>query len=47
MDFLSIYFSLGLVILGSMILLWLLSLTLKNASIIEKTSEFIPWFHKQ
>ncbi|OGO67417.1 MAG: hypothetical protein A2Z49_02015 [Chloroflexi bacterium RBG_19FT_COMBO_56_12] len=35
MDFLSIYFTLGLVILGLMILLWLLSLLLKNSSIVD------------
>jgi steroid 5-alpha reductase family enzyme len=35
MDFLSIYFTLGLVILGLMILLWLLSLMLKNSSIVD------------
>ncbi len=35
MDFISIYFSLGLVILVLMSLLWLLSLALKNASIVD------------
>jgi steroid 5-alpha reductase family enzyme len=35
MDFLQIYFTLGLVILGLMTLLWLVSLALKNSSIID------------
>lgn len=35
MDFLSIYLILGLVILGLMIVLWLLSLALKNSSIVD------------
>ena len=35
MDFLSIYLNLGLVILGLMILLWLVSLALKNSSIVD------------
>ena len=35
MDFLSIYLTLGLVILGLMVLLWLLSLVLKNSSIVD------------
>lgn len=35
MGFLSIYLNLGLVILGLMALLWLVSLTLKNASIVD------------
>ena len=35
MEFLSIYLTLGLVILGLMTLLWLLSLALKNASIVD------------
>jgi len=35
MEFLSIYFILGLVILGCMTLLWLISLVLKNSSIVD------------
>jgi len=35
MGFLSIYFTLSLIILGLMILLWLVSLTLKNSSIVD------------
>ena len=35
MDFLSIYITLGCVVLGSMILLWLVSLLLKNSSIVD------------
>jgi steroid 5-alpha reductase family enzyme len=35
MDFLSIYFIVGLVVLGLMTLLWLLSLALKNSSIVD------------
>jgi steroid 5-alpha reductase family enzyme len=35
MDFLSIYLILGLVILGLMTLLWLLSLALRNSSIVD------------
>lgn len=35
MDFLSIYLTIGLVILGLMTMLWLLSLALKNASIVD------------
>lgn len=35
MEFLSIYFTLGLTILGMMVLLWLLSLALKNSSIVD------------
>ena len=35
MNFLSIYLTIGLVILGLMTMLWLLSLALKNASIVD------------
>jgi steroid 5-alpha reductase family enzyme len=35
MNFISIYLILGLVILGSMVLLWLASLALKNSSIVD------------
>ncbi len=35
MNFLLIYLNLGLVILGLMILLWLVSLALKNSSIVD------------
>ena len=35
MDFISIYLTLGLIILGLMILLWLVSLALKNSSIVD------------
>ena len=35
MDFLNIYLTLGLVVLGLMALLWLLSLALKNSSIVD------------
>jgi steroid 5-alpha reductase family enzyme len=35
MDFLSIYFTLGFIILGLMTLLWLVSLALKNSSIVD------------
>lgn len=35
MDFLSTYLALGLMILGLMTLLWLVSLALKNASIVD------------
>ncbi|OGO60882.1 MAG: hypothetical protein A2032_07445 [Chloroflexi bacterium RBG_19FT_COMBO_49_13] len=35
MDYLSPYLTLGLVILGLMVLLWLLSLALKNSSIVD------------
>jgi steroid 5-alpha reductase family enzyme len=35
MEFLSIYLILGLIILGLMTLLWLISLALKNSSIVD------------
>lgn len=35
MDFLSVYLTLGLIILGLMSLLWLVSLALKNSSIVD------------
>jgi steroid 5-alpha reductase family enzyme len=35
MDFFTTYFILGLVILGLMALLWLVSLALKNSSIVD------------
>lgn len=35
MEFISIFFVLGLIILGLMILLWLVSLALKNSSIVD------------
>src|SRR4030042_4464962 len=35
MDFISIFFTSGLIILGMMVLLWMLSLALKNSSIVD------------
>lgn len=35
MDFISIFFTIGLIVLGMMVLLWLLSLALKNSSIVD------------
>jgi steroid 5-alpha reductase family enzyme len=35
MDFLTVYLSIGLLILGLMTLLWLVSLVLKNSSIVD------------